>query len=1458
MLRGAGQARSAAVLGPKVMDWADRRILLEAGVTIDGAGRRVTGIEPREVDQGQHDGDRDVLAVGSAGMLVRRDVWEQLGGFDPAMPLFRDDIDFCWRVHAAGHRVRVITDAVLYHLEAAARNRRLPSAAPRPRRMDRRNALLTLLANLPLGPALAALAGNLVLSTLRTMFFLLVKRPRAALDECAAVGWVLGHPLGVLAARRQRSRGRRAAYGRLRGELPRGRSFRKLAEFAASVFYRSTQIDTAGSHHATDDPSDDDFLLVDNGLTQRILTNPAILLVAGLTVVALAAERSLLDAGTLAGGALTPAWGGASALWQEYLQGFHPAGIGSVSATPPYVAAIAALATVLGGKPWLAIDVIMIGAIPLAGLTAYLAARRITSSVAVRVWAGAAYALLPVGMGAVAAGRFGSALVFVLIPVIGLLAARIFTEPPRRARRAAWATGLVIAVAAAFVPLTWVVAIAAAACAAATLARRNRATLINCGIAVAAPAVLLLPWTVSLLSHPGLLFLEAGQKVPGLAFADLPARSLLLLSPGGPGLPPFWVTGGLAVAALAVLALTTRRFLVLAGWCVALLSLLISVAVSRILITPDGATTPVAAWPGISIAVAAAGLLLAVVVAADTLPGTLSPGQWRRPRGLAVLVLVAAAASAPLLAAGSWVADGVRGPVASSAGPVLPAFVSVSADTGLRLRTLVLRTGAGGVSYEVLRDTDPLLGSADLSQPAAAQRALNAAVAILAAPHGQDAEDLGQALAALDIGYVLLPAPVSGALAGTLNDMAALRPVSRTPAFQLWRVADTAARVRVIEPGGAVHPVPAGPSGVSGVAAPRSGGTLVLAEPAGGWSATLNGTPLQPLAPAGGWAQAFRLPPGGGTLDISHNDLARDLLLALEVLAFLVVAALGLPGTRMPGESRAEPGQRQAGGGRRQRTERAERAEPADQPGLEDVPVLAQPGPVDAPRAGAGLAAAGVAGAGVTGAGLTSAGAGVAGAGLAGDVAGSGRPGRRARAETVAQAGPEPAAGARRPGRRVAAQTGAAPGLDEVAGAGHAAPQDSAAGPQDQGSGRGLRKRWRRGGPAAAPAGVPAPADTGPGSRSSGRAAPGRPPAASPYPADGDRTEAEPYPPRARSARRDEYVGDAAMAGEGHPGPGAPGDERYLASRRSRADYPEPDQYGVAPAGPGRGYAGLGDPDGGDFGGGHPAGDRPESGYPPAATGREDQPPATRRLSRGRLPGDDDVLPPPSRRAAAREGGPGPYPGTAGYRGDPGYPGEAGYGSTADPERARGAGSGGYPGTRGYPEGGTTPRSSGYPGRSSGGSGEHEPAGGYRDSGGYPAPGGARDSGGYPAGGYPGPRAGPARGMPPGQGGHPGPAGPPGDDQLAPLPPSAAPGQPGAGPGRGSYPAAEDHPAPPGYPAAGRYGAAEGYPAAPGHRVPRGYPGQAGYPDPGGYPDPDEVSVAWRTDSAREPGDGEA
>jgi len=911
LLAGGRQAPAAAVLGPKVRDWSDRDVLLEAGLTIDRAGRRVTGIEPRETDQGQHDGDRDVLAVSSAGMLVRRDVWDQVGGFDEGLRLFREDTDLCWRVQEAGHRVRLITDAVVYHVEASARNRRQVSAAARPRRQDRRNALLVLAGNLPARPMLAALAGNLVLSALRTIFFLLAKRPGAALDEAAAYVSVPGHPLRLATVRRRRSRGRTAAYSRLSSGIPPGQSVRKLAEYATSTLSRSLPADALGSHHATDDPSDDDSLLVDTGLVQRLLTNPGVLLFLALTVVALVAERSLLGSTPLGGGALVPAWGGASGLWQEYLQGFHPASVGTGASTPPYVAVIALLATVLGGKPWLAVDLILLGCVPLAGASAFLATRRVTRYMPARSIGAFAYALLPVGIGAVATGRLGTAVLLILLPAIGALAGTVFTGPRRRARRAAWAMALLVAVAAAFVPLFWLITAVSMGVGVLALGRRRGDAALNGVIVAAVPLVLLLPWTLDVAARPARMFLEAGVVQPGLATPGLAARSLLLLSPGGPGLPPFWVTAGLAVAAAAALVLAVgRRSLVLAGWVVAVTGLLAAAAVSRLAVSHAGPATPVAAWPGPALAVAGAGLLLAVVAASDRLPARRGPDGRRSTSGLAVLGLVALACSAPALAAAYWVSSGVTGPVRLVAGPLLPEFVSVSSDTGLRLRTLVLRMAPKGVvTYTVVRDADPQIGSPGLALPLAAQRALNLGVATLTAPAGSAAVDQGRELASLGIGYVLLPAPIDGGLARRLDGVAGLRPVSLTGAFDLWRVVDTTARVTVTEPGGRVVAVPSGTLSVDDARAPAAGGTLVLAEPAGGWSASLNGHPLTPLAaPVHGWAQGFRLPPGGGTLSLGRSNLGRDAAVAVEALAVLMVAALGLPGAKVAGEAARQPG----------------------------------------------------------------------------------------------------------------------------------------------------------------------------------------------------------------------------------------------------------------------------------------------------------------------------------------------------------------------------------------------------------------------------------------------------------------------------------------------------------------------------------------------------------------------
>jgi GT2 family glycosyltransferase len=178
LLRAASRDRSVVALGPKVLDGQDRRVLREVGVSIDRAGRRVTGIEPGEIDQGQHDHNRAVLAVGSAGMLVRRDAWDRLGGFDTGLKLFRDDVDFCWRAQGAGYRVQVVTDAVLYHRELSARRRR-DTANGEPRRLrqlDRRNALYVLAVNLPLLTMLRVMTGCVAGSLVRAAYFLMTKQ----------------------------------------------------------------------------------------------------------------------------------------------------------------------------------------------------------------------------------------------------------------------------------------------------------------------------------------------------------------------------------------------------------------------------------------------------------------------------------------------------------------------------------------------------------------------------------------------------------------------------------------------------------------------------------------------------------------------------------------------------------------------------------------------------------------------------------------------------------------------------------------------------------------------------------------------------------------------------------------------------------------------------------------------------------------------------------------------------------------------------------------------------------------------------------------------------------------------------------------------------------------------------------------------------------------------------------
>lgn len=130
LLTAVDVSNSIAVAGTKQVEWEDSDRLISVGARATRWGRRFTGIEDGEIDQGQHDGSDDVLAVGTAGMLIDLALWRQLGGPDPVLGPFEDGRDLCQRARLAGHRVVVVPRAVVRHARAGYRGWRAEPDTP--------------------------------------------------------------------------------------------------------------------------------------------------------------------------------------------------------------------------------------------------------------------------------------------------------------------------------------------------------------------------------------------------------------------------------------------------------------------------------------------------------------------------------------------------------------------------------------------------------------------------------------------------------------------------------------------------------------------------------------------------------------------------------------------------------------------------------------------------------------------------------------------------------------------------------------------------------------------------------------------------------------------------------------------------------------------------------------------------------------------------------------------------------------------------------------------------------------------------------------------------------------------------------------------------------------------------------------------------------------------------------
>ncbi len=915
LLLAADAHPSAGILGPKILGWHDQRLLLEVGVAVTGSGRRYTGLERREHDQGQHDGTRDVLSVSSAGMLIRRDLWERLRGFDANLPLFRNDLDLCWRANRTDARVLVATDAVLHHREASAHGRRTEHH-DRAHQRDREAAVHVLLAQVPGWQrpfvGLRLFIGSLV----RALVSLIGKDFDSARDEFFGTIGALARP------------GRIAQSGQLARETTDepSRAVRHLRPSPTTQVRQTLEavtgvLTTSGAPPSAvsaleSGPIDDEamFLEESGGWVRRVFWRPSVLLVLGLTVFAVVATRGLWwGPGVLQGGALLPAPSGAGDIWELYTRAWHNVGPGSVVPAPPYLLVVFAVSAFLLGKAPIAIAVLSLLSIPLAGWAAYITLRGVINFTPTRVWAAVTYALLPAVSGAISSGRIGTSIAAVALPFAVRSMIRI-SSPTGTVRRAA-GTALLVSIVIAGVPGLWpVFAIAAAVMGARMVLARTAdwsRIVRRLALAVFAPVLLLMPWSWHVITNPVLLLTQPGVQSPRLGDQSLNAINIVLLHPGGPGMTPLWATAGLVLAGLLALLRTDRLGPITAAWGVGLLALVFGVVQSIFLVTPAGGESAIRPWPGPATLVFGGALILAAALAVDGLRERMAGASfsWLQP---VAGVLVIAALSAPVLSAVFWapIADGVMRKASQS---VVPAFVAAEAESPQAPRTLVLRQDrAGRVSYSLINGDGAVLGEADVSPPTSVWQELSPAVADLAAGLGGDEVTV---IAGYGVRFVLLAAGTSSDLIPTLDGEPGLRRLATAQGEILWRIAGVTSRARVVAPEQA--PLPVGVAQPLNVSTdpyidqpmPDTAGnrTLVLgAAPLQGWRGftvdpeTGARTALvdQPGPEGLSWSAGVAIPDGPVQVVVEFDNSARSSWLFVQAALLVVLVVMALPARR--------------------------------------------------------------------------------------------------------------------------------------------------------------------------------------------------------------------------------------------------------------------------------------------------------------------------------------------------------------------------------------------------------------------------------------------------------------------------------------------------------------------------------------------------------------------------------
>ncbi|MGY4859687.1 glycosyltransferase [Cryobacterium sp. AP23] len=778
-------APSVAVAGPKVMEWVADQYIHDFGLSMTPYGSAVTLVES-ELDQEQHDALSDVLAVSAGGMLVRRTVWDRLGGFDSALPVVDDSLDFCVRVRLAGFRVSVVPAARISSAgdgvagpDGSSRGR----ASRRRARVERSAQLHRRLVYAPTWTLAVHWLSLVPLAFLRSIIDLLRKEPGAIIGEFAAAFSAAFLGSRVRQARRTFAATRTMPWS----------SISSLRVSAAEVRRRHALTREAALTGARGDRPEIRFFSRGGAWT-----------LLGAAVLSVGIFATFLGAQTLSGGGLLPLSDTVGALWSNVGYGWRDIGLGFVGGADPFAVILAILGTLTFWSPSFSMVLLYLLALPLAATGAWMAATRLTHRGSIRATAAVLWMLSPTFLTAIAAGRPAAILVHLLLPWLffaGMAAARSWSA----SGSAALLFAAIVACAPSLAPallVGWLLCVLTS----------GRRVMRFVGIPLPALALALpLIWNQALRGNWLALLADPGVPVPT---APVPVWQLILGFPAGDfggwtQLLPLWGGDASAVSLMVPLLLVPLAILGLVSLLLpgarsaafaliaALLGLGTAIVASSVSVAALGSQA-VGIWPGAGLSLYWLGIVGAVVYAARGLHKVAVAPLVASALALAVVALPLAAAI-PL---GTSV-------VQEGAGRTQPAFVTAEALVDPRVGTLqIVPQPDGGILATIVRGEGARLDlQSTLNSTATVLTQEQSELATLAGNlASQSGADTSAYLATYGISFVLLrPAAETPAEWGSdssvtaeaeqtttrattsLDGTAALVPVGDTAFGRLWR-----------------------------------------------------------------------------------------------------------------------------------------------------------------------------------------------------------------------------------------------------------------------------------------------------------------------------------------------------------------------------------------------------------------------------------------------------------------------------------------------------------------------------------------------------------------------------------------------------------------------------------------------------------------------------------------------